>query len=365
MDFCDTKKQYEFLKNEIDFAIKKVLSSGRYIMSEEVFAFEQEVAKYNEVKYAIAVGSGTDALTLSAMALGIKPGDEVITTPYTMIATIQGAVQCGAKPVFVDIDSETFNIDLNKIEEKITSCTKAIFPVHFFGQPVDMKSILSIAQKHNLAVVEDVAQAMGAKFNNHTVGSFGDTGCLSFFPTKNLGGYGDGGMVLTNNEEINDKIKILRAHGSKEKYKHIMLGVNSRLDSIQAAILRIKLKHLDDYNNVRRKNAHKYNEAFKKIKNIILPIEADNSYHVYHQYTIRVKDRNELMEYLKKNNIPTMLYYPLPLHLQPVFSEYGYKEGDFPMAELVCSEVLSLPISPELEEDDQDLIINKIKEFYN
>ncbi|HAM88657.1 MAG: Pleiotropic regulatory protein [Candidatus Falkowbacteria bacterium GW2011_GWC2_38_22] len=365
MDFCDTKKQYEFLKKDIDFVVEKVLSSGRYIMGEEVSSFEQEVAKYNEVKYAIAVGSGTDALTLSAMALGIKSGDEVITTPYTMIATIQGAVQCGAKPVFVDIDPKTFNIDSNKIEKKITSRTRAIFPVHFFGQPADMNIIGSIAQKHNLAIVEDVAQAMGAKFNNRKVGGFGDTGCLSFFPTKNLGGYGDGGMVLTNNEEINDKIKILRAHGSKEKYKHIMLGVNSRLDSIQAAILRIKLKHLDNYNSVRRKNASRYYEAFRENENIILPIEADNSYHVYHQYTIRVKDRNGLMEFLKKNNIPTMLYYPLPLHLQPVFSEYGYKEGDFPVAELVCSEVLSLPISPELEENEQDLIINKVKEFYN
>lgn len=399
MQFLDLKKQYRSIKKEIDNAIKKVLDSGRFIGGKEVELFEKEVAKFSGVKYAVSVNSGTDALFLSLKALGIGPGDEVITTPFTFIATAEVIAACGAKPVFVDIDPKTFNIDPEKIAYKLSKLgklsklkVKALLPVHLFGQMADMSEIMRIARKYKLFIIEDAAQAIGAKmkfrvssfkFQVKMAGSIGDCGCFSFFPSKNLGAYGDGGMVVTNNKKLADKIRLLRNHGSspKEKYRNLVLGTNSRLDAIQAAILRVKLKHLKDWNKARAEKAAYYSNKLTKLtkqvstyqlskpsKLICLhpPFVAPGNTHVFHQYTLRVNKqvRNKLVSYLKKQGIPTMIYYPLPLHLQPAFKYLGYKKGDFPESEKAAKEVLSLPVYPELRRKDQDYIIKKIKEFY-
>ena len=365
MDFCNLKKQHLSIKKEINSSIKKVVESGSFILGKEVREFEKEAARYFKSKYAIAVASGTDALVLSAMALGIKSGDEIICTPLTMIASLQCTLQLGAKPVFVDVDPKTYNIDTSKIEEKITKKTKAIVAVHFYGNPVNMARLMKIARKHKLRVIEDVAQASGAYYRNKAVGTIGDMGCLSFFPTKNLGAYGDGGMILTNDRKTADMIYTLRVHGAREKYNHIIPGLNSRLDSLQAAILRTKLPYLKKWNQMRRKNAYQYNKAFKKNKDVVTPIEEREGYHVYHQYTLRVpRKRDELVAYLKKFDVPTMIYYPTPLHLQPVFEKFGYRKGEFPEAEKATNEILSLPIYPELSLKEQNQIIEVLKNFF-
>ena len=371
MKFLDLTAQYKSIKKEIDAAIKKVLDSSVFIGGKEVEEFEKEVAKFSGTKYAIGLNSGTDALFLSLKALNIGLGDEVITTPFTFIATAEVIANLGAKPVFVDIDPKTFNIDSSKIEEKITKKTKAIIPAHLFGQMAEMAEIRRIAKKYKLKVIEDAAQAIGAKqqlatSNWQLAGSIGDVGCLSFFPTKNLGAYGDGGMVVTNNKKITDKIRLLRKHGSypKEKYLNLILGTNSRLDALQAAILRVKLKYLSKWSKERAKKAEFYSKGLKGVGDIVTPYIAPNCTHIFHQYTIRTKKRDKLVSYLKSQGIPTMIYYPLPLHLQPAFKYLGYKKGDFPEAEKVAKEVLSLPIYPELSGKSQDFIIKKIKEFY-
>ena len=377
--FLDLTFQYKSIKKEIDAAIKRVLESGHFIGGEEVENFEKEIAKFCRVKYAIGVNSGTDALFLSLKALGIGPGDEVITTPFTFIATAGVIANCGANSVFIDIEPKTFNIDPRKIEEYLKSNIqypksktkiKAILPVHLFGQMADMDEIMRIARKYKLYVIEDAAQAIGAtiksKVKSQKSGSIGDAGCFSFFPSKNLGAYGDGGMVTTNNQELADKMKLLRNHGSssKEKYLNLILGTNSRLDSLQAAILRIKLKYLPKWSRERANKAFYYNNGLKGTGDIITPIIDSNKIHIFHQYTIRTKFRDELQKYLKENEIPTMIYYPLPLHLQPAFKYLGYKKGDFPEAEKAAKEVLSLPIYPELKRKEQDFIIQKIQEFF-
>lgn len=364
MEFLDLKKQYQSIKKEINQAIQRVLNSGSFILGKEVEDFERELANYCGVKYAIGVNSGTDALLLSLMALEIGPGDEVITTPFTFIATAEVIALRGAKPIFVDINPKTFNIDENKIESVITSRTKAIIPVHLFGQPLEMDKIMKIAKKYNLYVIEDCAQAIGAQYQGKMVGNFGDFGCLSFFPSKNLGAYGDGGAVLTNNKRLAEKIKMLRVHGSKKKYYHDLIGINSRLDALQAAILKVKLKYLNFWIKSRQKKAKIYNQGFAHIKEIVIPSVAKNCQHVYHQYTLRVKNRNKLIKYLKQNSVPSIVYYPVPLHLQPVFKYLGYKKGDLPEAEKASKEVLSLPIYPELSRKEQNFIIRKIREFY-
>lgn len=364
MNFFDSQQQYANIHKKIQLAIKRAFKHGQFVMGEEVSAFEQEMAAYFGVRNAIALNSGTDALWLVPMALGIGRGDEVITSPFTMIASIQGSVLCGAKPVFIDIDSRTFNIDVDKIEEKITKKTKAIIPVHLYGQPVPMDKVLKIAKKHGLSVIEDAAQACGAAYKNKFVGSFGQAGCLSFYPTKNLGAYGDGGMVLTDDDGLAEKIRLLRVHGAKDKYRHVTLGVNSRLDGIQAAILRTKLPFLEYWNDQRRKLATRYGQGLHGIRGIRLPQEFPHSRHIYHQYTIRTEQRDELKNFLAQAGIPTMVYYPRPLHLQPVFKNLNYHLGDLPEAERACQEVLSLPIYPELSKSDQSLVIKKIKEFY-
>ncbi|MDD2696655.1 MAG: DegT/DnrJ/EryC1/StrS family aminotransferase [Candidatus Pacebacteria bacterium] len=366
MNFLDLTAQYKSIKGEIDETIKRVLENTVFIGGKEVEEFEKEIARFCDVKYAIGLNSGTDALFLSLKAIGVGPGDEVITTPFTFIATAGVIANCGAKPIFVDINPKTFNIDPSKIEEKITERTKAILPVHLFGQMADMDEIMEIARKHNLFVVEDAAQAIGAEYKGKKAGTIGDLGCFSFFPSKNLGAYGDGGMVVTNSDELAEKIRLLKNHGSspKEKYLNLIIGTNSRLDALQAAILRVKLKYLSKWSKERAEKASYYNEELKKVGDIVTPIISSDRNHIFHQYTIRSKSRDELQKYLKEKEIPTMIYYPLPLHLQPAFKDLAYKEGDFPEAEKVSKEVLSLPIYPEISQEIQKLIIEEIKNGY-
>jgi len=366
MKFLDLSFQYKSIKEEIDEAIRKVLESTIFIGGKEVEEFEKEMTEFCGAKHAIGINSGTDALFLSLKVVGVGSGDEVITTPFTFIATAGVIANCGAKPVFVDIDPESFNIDSSKIEEKITEKTKVILPVHLFGQMADMDEIMAIAKKYNLSVIEDAAQAIGAEYKGKKAGTIGDFGCFSFFPSKNLGAYGDGGMVVTNNEELAEKIRLLKNHGSspKEKYLNLIIGINSRLDAIQAAILRVKLKYLSKWSKEKAEKAFYYNEKLKEVGDIITPVIFSDRNHIFHQYTIRTKSRDELQKYLKEKEIPTMAYYHLPLHLQPAFEYLNYKTGDFSESERAANEVLSLPTYPELPKKDQDFVIEKIKEFY-
>jgi len=396
MYFVDLKAQYKLIKPKINRALQRVLDKAHFILGEEVEKFEKEMAKFCGTKYAVGLNSGTDALFLSLKALNIGPGDEVITTPFTFIATAEVIANCGAKPVFIDIDPKTFNIDPQKLLNKLNklkglnqlSRLKAIIPVHLFGQMADMIEIMQIAKRYKLFVVEDAAQAMGAllkfpisnfQFSNKSqisksklkikwrmAGTIGDIGCFSFFPSKNLGAYGDGGMITTNSEKLAEKIKLLRNHGSspKEKYKNLILGVNSRLDEIQAAILRVKLRYIKKWNKKRAENAAYYTCQLSKLKHLSTPFTALGHTHIFHQYTVRTKYRDKLQKFLKESGIPTMAYYPLPLHLQPAFKALGYKKGDFPEAEKAAKEVLSLPVYPELTKKQQNYIIRKIREFY-
>lgn len=366
MKFLDLSAQYNSIEKEIDETVKRVLESTVFIGGKEVEEFEKEMAEFCGVKHAIGLNSGTDALLLSLKAVGVIPGDEVITTPFTFIATAGAIANCGAKPVFVDINPETFNIDHSKIEEKITERTKAILPVHLFGQIADMDEIISVAKKHNLFVIEDAAQAIGAEYKGKKAGTIGDLGCFSFFPSKNLGAYGDGGMVVTNNEELANKIRLLKNHGSspKEKYLNLLIGTNSRLDALQAAILRVKLKYLSKWSKERAGKASYYNDKLKGVGDIVTSVIASDRNHIFHQYTIRTKSRDRLQKYLKEREIPTMIYYPLPLHLQPAFGYLGYNNGAFPESEKTAEEVMSLPIYPELSERDRGFIVKEIKNFY-
>lgn len=367
----DLKAQHKIVGKEISSAIEEVLESGYYILGPNVKRLEEEIAAYCGVKYAVGVASGTDALKLSLISMGIGKGDEVIVPPFTFVSTAEVITQIGAEPVFIDIEEETFNIDAEKIEEAITEKTKAIIPVHLYGHAAQMGKIISLARKYNLKVIEDAAQALGAEciFSqvSSKVGSLGDAGCLSFFPTKVLGGCGDGGMVLTNNEEITEKIRVLRAHGLKDNYSYCIPGYNSRLDELQGAILRVKLRYLDDWINMRRQKAHFYNELFTSLPSpsIEIPQEASYTRHNYGVYTIRSSQRDYLKGYLTRRGIGTKVYYPLPLHLEDIHEGLGYKKGDFPVAEKASREVLSLPIYPELSEDDIKLVAGEINNFMN
>lgn len=367
MEFLNLKKQYKEIKKEIDSAITKVLKRGVFIGGEEVDKFEGEMAEFCRRKYAVTLNSGTDALFLALKALEIGEGDEVITSPFTFVATAEVIANLGAKPVFVDINPEDLNITASKIERKITKRTKAIVPVHLFGQMADMEKIRKIARKNNLKIIEDAAQAAGSECKGNGVGAYGDCACLSFFPTKNLGAYGDGGMVVTDNEDLAEKIRLLKNHGSskKEKYLNLKLGTNSRLDAIQATVLRVKLKHLKDWNKKRLENAIYYNKNLRGTGDILTPSIKPGFLHTFHQYTIRTASRDELRKYLNERDIPSMIYYSLPLSLQPAFKYLKYKKGDFLEAEKAGKEVLSLPIGPELTKKDQEIIIKKIKDFYN
>lgn len=360
----DLKRQYQKIKTEIDEAIADVISSTQFIGGKHVAEFECECAGYLDVKYTASCANGTDALQIALMALDIGNGDEVITTPFTFVATTEMIALVGAKPVYVDIDEKSFNIDPKKIKEKITSRTKAILPVHLYGNPVEMDEILMIAKEHNLFVIEDSAQAFGAEYKGKKICSFGDIACISFFPSKNLGCYGDGGMVTTNSDEIYKRVKMIANHGSKERYVHEILGVNSRLDALQAAILRVKLKYIDQVNQNRINNAKKYSERLAGIDGVIVPSFESYSKHIFHQCTLRVPRRDELQNYLKEKNIPSMIYYPIPLHMQPAFSSFA-KGVNLPITDKFSKEVISLPMHPELLEEEIDYITSTIKEFYS
>lgn len=367
IQLVDLVRQYLDIKDEIDAAIKSVLEKGVFILGENVQKLEAQIANYCQTKYAVGVASGSDALELSLKALRIGEGDEVITTPFTFIATAEAVCANRAKPVFIDIESDTYNIDPMLIEEKITKKTKAIIPVHLYGHPCDMDVILRIAKKHNLRIIEDCAQAIGAEFNSKHVGGFGDVGCFSFFPSKNLAGYGDGGMAVTNDKAVADKIKMLRVHGSIDKYHHELEGRNSRLDELQAAILRVKLKYLTKWNNSRRDNAKRYNELFQNLglnSKLIRPVERQGCKHVYNIYAVRTEKRDELRDFLTSRQISTAVYYPIPLYLQNVYKFLGYKKMDFPNSEKAAGEVLALPIFPELKAEEIELVVKSIFEFF-
>ena len=360
----DLKAQYNSIRGEIERAIQKVIEGGQFILGEEVEALEKEIAHFLGVKYAVGVASGTDALQLALLACDVKPGDEVITTPFTFIATAEAITQCGARPVFVDIDPRTYNIDSSKIEPAITKRTKAILPVHLYGQPADMDSILELARKYGLKVIEDCAQAFGAGYKGKKTGSLGDAGCLSFFPSKVLGAYGDGGMVVTNAPEIAEKVNMLRNHGSKQKYYYLIPGFNSRLDELQAAILRVKLRHIEKWISERRRKAAFYVRLLQGVEGVETPYEAPWGFHMFNYYTIRVRNgRGELQKSLASHGIATAVYYPLSLHLQEVYRSLGYKSGDFPRSEQAQEQVLSLPIYPELKEKQVEEIAKVIKDF--
>jgi len=363
----DLRAQYNTIREEVDAAIQRVLQDGQFILGPEVRVFEEEVAAYCGTEYAVGVASGTDALRLALLACGIQPGDEVITTPFTFVATAETITQCGATPVFVDINPGSYNIDPDKIEQKITPGTRAILPVHLYGQAADMDSILELARKYNLKVIEDCARALGTEYKGRRVGSIGNAGCLSFFPTKTLGAYGDGGMVITNETRIAETVHLLRAHGANTSYYYLLPGFNSRLDTLQAAILNVKLKRLDSWNELRRNNAAFYNQLLSGIDSIEPPSVEEFSQPSFNYYTIRLKDsrvsRNKLREHLESRGIQTSVYYPLSLHLQEAYSALGYKPGDFPESEQAQEQVLSLPMYPELSEGQIREVVEGIKEF--
>ncbi len=371
----DLKAQHEPIRVEIMKAISKVIDNNTFILGEEVKKLENQVASYSNTKFAIGVSSGTDALLISLMGLGIGPGDEVVTTPYSFFATAGVIVRIGAKPVFVDIDPVTFNIDPQRIENAITARTKAIIPVHLYGQCADMDPILRIAQKYQLGIIEDAAQAIGAEYpGKRRAGSIGKIGCLSFFPSKNLGAFGDGGMVLTNDEVLYERIRILRVHGSKPKYYHSVVGGNFRLDELQAAILNVKMKYLDEWTRQRQQNARLYNKLFMESdlsekSGMRLPeaVYADNgleNYHIFNQFIIRVKDRDGLRGHLQKSGIAAEIYYPVPFHLQKCFDSLGYREGNFPESERAAKETLALPIYPGLTQDQQKYVVDTINAYF-
>jgi len=366
MPFLDLKAQYAEIRQEVLDATTRVLESQHFILGPEVEAFEKEISVPTGCRHAIGCASGSDALTLALQALEIGSEDEVITTPFTFVASAGSIARIGAKPVFVDIDPETYNISSRSIEKAITSRTKAIMPVHLFGLPAEMNEINEIAAARRLAVIEDAAQAIGARYEGRAVGSMGIMGCFSFFPSKNLGGAGDGGLVATNDAELAEKLRLLRAHGARNKYEYELLGMNSRLDALQAAILRVKLRHLERWTAGRRRNAQRYRELFREFRlesMVKSPVTPPRYAHVYNQFTIRVRERDALREHLQTRGIPTEIYYPKPLHLQKAFAYLGHKLGDFPECETASLEVLSLPIFPELTEEQQRSVVAAIADF--
>jgi dTDP-4-amino-4,6-dideoxygalactose transaminase len=367
----DLKAQYDKIKTEIDGAIQSVLNSTAFIKGPEVLLFEDELRKYSGAGHVISCANGTDALQIAMMSLGLKPGDEVITTNFTFIATIEVVALLGLKPVIIDPDPESYNISVEGIKKSITSKTKAIVPVHLFGQCADMENILRIAGEYNLFVIEDSAQATGADYffrdgSIRKAGTMGNIGTTSFFPSKNLGCYGDGGALYTDNEELAVKARSIANHGMKIRYHYNDIGINSRLDTLQAAVLRTKLKYLDYYNEARRKVADFYDKAFADSVSFSVPSRSSRSSHIFHQYTIRIRNgkRDDLKKYLNERNIPCMIYYPGPLHMQEAYRYLGYGESDFPVTTALCKEVLSLPMYPEIEQDQLDYITQNVLDFF-
>lgn len=389
----DLTRQYEIIKDEVEKAVCDQMASGQYIMGAAVTGFEQSFAEYVGVKHAIAVNSGTDALVIALRAAGVKAGDEVITTPFTFFATAETIAAVGAVPVFTDVDENTYNLDPAKVEEKITEKTKAILPVHVFGQPADMDGIRAIAKKHNLYVIEDACQAVGAEYKGTKAGAIGDFGCFSFFPTKNLGAFGDGGMITTNDDDLAVICRALREHGMAQngakarflldgvkddlegtvspdglynpyKYYNYLIAYNSRLDAIQATILNIKLKYLESFNTNRKKIAEYYNQALGGLEDIKTPHVSDDVTPVWHQYAFRCSHKDEIGMFLSSRGVGSAAFYPVPLHLQKAFSYLGYKEGDLPVAEMLAKETVCLPVFPELREDEMEYVAGCVKEFY-
>ena len=372
IQMVDLQTQYQHIKADVDRAIQAVIDSASFIKGPAVTAFQEHLETYTGAKHVIPVGNGTDALQIALMALGLKPGDEVITPTFTFIATAEVVALLGLTPVVVDVDWDTMNISVESIRKAITPRTKAIVPVHLFGQCADMEAIMSIAQEHGLYVVEDACQAIGAKYtfsdgNIRQAATIGHIGCTSFFPSKNLGCYGDGGAIFTNNDELASKMRAIANHGMVVRYHHDQVGVNSRLDSIQAAILDIKLPHLDEYIEARQRAAAYYDKAFSNNSHLLIPARTDNSTHVFHQYTLRLVDvdRDALSNALAEKGIPAMIYYPIPLHLQKAYQDPRYKAGDFPIAEKLAACVLSLPMHTELDEEQLIYITETVLDIVN
>jgi dTDP-4-amino-4,6-dideoxygalactose transaminase len=360
--FLDLKAHHAALVNEFTSAIQEVIDSSAFAGGPFVKRFEQEFAAYCGSRYAIGVGNGTDALWLALLALGIGEGDEVITVPNTFIATAEAITYCKARPVFVDVDQNTFTMNPAELKKSLTARTKAIIPVHLFGQPADMDPILEFARAHGLFVIEDAAQAHGAEYKGRRAGTLGDAGCFSFYPGKNLGAFGEAGAVTTNNPELREKIQILRDHGQTRKYYHTLVGWNCRMDGIQAAILSIKLRHLEEANLLRRERALQYNQAFEGIEGVATPFEADYARHVYHVYAIRVQERDEVRRFLEEKGIGCGVHYPIPIHLQEACRSLDYAEGAFPVTENLAEEFLSLPMFPELTEQQTDYVASCVSE---
>ena len=365
--FLDLKAEYATMKGDIRAAVDKVLESQQFIMGPEVKQLEAKIAAFIGSGFAIACASGSDALLLALMALGVDAGDEVITPPFTFFATAGSIARLKAKPVFVDIDRETYNLDPTFLKAAITSRTKAIMPVHLFGLPAEMGKINEIARAQRVPVIEDAAQSIGARYRDQYVGNIGTYGCFSFFPSKNLGGAGDGGMITTNDPELAERISVLRDHGSRKKYHYDLLGMKSRLDSLQAAILLVKFKHLAAMSQARRRNAERYRELFRQAgldKLIALPVEPAGMHHVYNQFVIRTPERDQLREHLRNGGIPTEIYYPSPLHLQPAFADLAYRAGDFPRSEEASQHVLALPVFPQMTEEQQKMVVDGMARFF-
>lgn len=368
----DLKGQYLKIKPEIDKALLDAVGAAAYINGPQVKNFTASLQRFNKVECAVTCANGTDALQIAMMAHGFKPGDEVIVPAFTYIATVEVIALLGLIPVFIDVIESTFELDHSQLERLITDRTVGIIPVHLFGQCSNMEAINIIAKKHQIVVIEDAAQAMGAEFkysdgSRAFAGTLGDIGTTSFFPSKNLGCFGDGGALFTQNAELAERVRIIANHGQRKKYYHESIGVNSRLDTLQAAILDVKLKYLNDYSSARQKVAKKYDESFGSLEGVVIPARSSYSTHVFNQYTCRILDnrRDELKEYLQTKGIPTMVYYPVPVHLQEAYETYGYKVGDFPVAERLCKDVISLPIHTEMKDEVQEYIIATIKSFFN
>ncbi|HMV44801.1 MAG TPA: DegT/DnrJ/EryC1/StrS family aminotransferase [Leptospiraceae bacterium] len=358
LNFNDLKTQYNRIKVDLDKSIQNVLEKQNFIMGEEIEILEKKLSQFTGAKYSISCANGTDALQIALMAIDIKPDDEVITTPFSFISTVEVIALLGAKPVFCEIDEKTYNIDATKLESLITKKTKAIIPVSLFGQASDMDTINQIAEKYNLTVIEDAAQSFGARYKNIRSCNLSKIACTSFFPSKPLGCYGDGGAIFTSNDELYAKIKSIRTHGQEKKYYYQYVGVNSRLDTLQAAVLNEKMKLFPEECELREKVGSRYTELLKTKKNLITPFISKDNHSVYAQYCLRAENREEIMNHLKTNEIPTMIYYPHPLHLQKAFSYLGYKTGDFPITEKISKEIFSIPMSPYLTEKEQDLVVS-------
>jgi len=362
----DLRAQYQTIRQEVMAAVERVFEGQTFILGPEVERFEAAVAEYCQAKHAIGCASGSDALLLALMAFGVGAGDEVITVPYTFFATGGAVARLGARPVYVDIALDDFNLDPELIERAITPRTKAIIPVHLYGQCAEMNPILEVARRHHLPVIEDAAQAIGAEYQGRRAGTMGEVGCFSFFPSKNLGAAGDAGLLTTEDDELAERLRLLRVHGGQPKYYHRVVGINSRLDALQAAVLNVKLKYLDQWTEARRRNAARYNALFAEagLEEVITPVAHPDRRHIYHQYTIRCAQRDELMAHLRREGVGTEIYYPVPLHLQECFAYLGYHPGALPASEQAARESLSLPVYPELTAEMQGYVVERIAGFY-